>query len=109
MADHQHGAAPVSQITFQPKGRFQIQMVGRLVEQQQVGVGKQHGGQCDTHTPAAGKVRTWPPLRFLIEAKAGQYSRRPCRGGVGFDIGKAGMDIGDAPRFGGAFRLNQQG
>ena len=38
-------------------------MVGRLVQQQQIGVGEQRGGQRDAHPPAAGELATGRPGR----------------------------------------------
>ena len=43
------------QIFFQPVAGFEIEMVGGLVEQQQVGLLQQQLGERDAHLPAAGK------------------------------------------------------
>ena len=53
VADQQHRARIISQIGFQPKGRLEIEMVGRLVQQQQVGFGEQQRRQRHAHAPAA--------------------------------------------------------
>ncbi len=41
MGDHHHGAGIVAQVLFQPRDGFGVKMVGRFVEQQQVGLRKQ--------------------------------------------------------------------
>ena len=52
-------------------------MVGRLVEQQQVGVGEQRRGQRHPHAPAAGVAVHRPGLRRGVEAEPGQDRRPP--------------------------------
>ena len=42
---------------LQPQRAFEIEIVGRLVEQQDVRLGKQHRGERHAHAPAAGKFR----------------------------------------------------
>ena len=49
-----------SQILFQPVAGFEIEMVGRLVKQKQVGLVQQQLGQRDAHLPAAGKLFRMP-------------------------------------------------
>ena len=44
------------QIRFQPVARFEIEVVGRLVEQQQIGLFEQQLGERDAHLPAAGEL-----------------------------------------------------
>ena len=45
----------VGQILFQPVAGFEIEMVGGLVEQKQIGLLQQQLGQRDAHLPAAGE------------------------------------------------------
>ena len=54
--DHHKGVGIIRQIIFQPVARFQVQMVGRLIEQQQVRLGQQKFRQAQAHLPAAGKL-----------------------------------------------------
>ena len=55
VADQQDGVRIFADIGFQPKRAFKVEIVGGLVEQQKVGLGKQYGGQRNTHAPAAGE------------------------------------------------------
>lgn len=56
VGDEQYGAREGRDLLFQPGDGIEIQMVGRLIEQQQVRVGHQRTRQRDTTTPAAGQV-----------------------------------------------------
>ena len=52
MADHQQGAFIALQPSFKPNQSIQIQMVGRFVQQQQLGGAHQGTGQLQAHTPS---------------------------------------------------------
>ena len=56
MGDKQQGAAKVFQLGFQPVDGDDIQMVGRLIKQQQVWLADQRPGQLHTTSPAAGQL-----------------------------------------------------
>jgi hypothetical protein len=79
VADEEHGVRIAREIVLQPERAFEIEIVGRLVEQQQVGLGEQHGGERHAHAPAAGKFRAGPRLRLsskprparMVAARAG--------------------------------------
>ena len=73
-------------------------MVGRLVEQQQVGLGEQHGGERHAHAPAAGEAGERPLLRLPRRSRGRRGSRRPRRRGMGADVGEPGLDLGDGVR-----------
>lgn len=53
--DNDKAAAVVLQKVFQPAARFQVQIVGRLVQQHDVRACQYYFGQADAHLPAAGK------------------------------------------------------
>src|SRR6516164_2358748 len=53
VADQDQGSSIVAQKTFEPECRFEVKMIGRLVEQQQIGLGKEDRGECHAHPPAA--------------------------------------------------------
>ena len=57
MGNDHHGAAVALQIFTQPVHRLHIQMVGRLVEQQDVGLLENDAGQIDARLFAAGQQR----------------------------------------------------
>ncbi len=79
MRDDQCGAGEPRQPALQPHRRFEVEMVGRLVEQQQVGGGEQRGRQRHAHPPAARERFHRPRLRRRVEAKPGQDARRAGR------------------------------
>ena len=56
VGNKQQGARVFAQVAFQPQGRFQIQVVGGFVQQQQVGRHHQCLSQIQTNTPATGEV-----------------------------------------------------
>ena len=96
------------EIVGEPQRSLEVEVVGRLVEQQQVGGGKQHRGEGDAHAPAAGELGERPPLRPFVEAEAGEDARGARRRCVGADVDEPGLDLGDAQRIVGAFGLFEQ-
>src|SRR3569623_617002 len=56
MADADDRARIVREMVLEPERAFEIEIVGRLVEQQQLGSGEQRCGQCHAHSPAAGEL-----------------------------------------------------
>ena len=100
VADHHQGARPRGEITLEPHRRLEIQVIGGLVEEQQIGPGEQRAGKRHPHPPAARIFRARAPLGRLVEAETGEDRRRPGRGGMGLDVGKPGMDLGDTIRIG---------
>ena len=90
VADDQGRVRVFLQPRLQPQRAFQVEVVGRFVEQQQVGLGEQGRGQGHAHPPAAGELghrallgRRWlKPRPARISAGAGgRASRRRCRSG----------------------------
>ena len=53
VADHDHRARVIRKMILEPQRAFQIEIVGRLVQQQKVRRGKQRGGKRHAHAPAA--------------------------------------------------------
>ena len=62
MRYHQQAKVGTAEIFFQPFSHIQIQMVGRLIQNQQVGFGNQGVGQCNTLQLSAGQL-----LHLLIK------------------------------------------
>ena len=98
MADQEQGLGVAPEIVLEPQARLQIEMVGRLVQEQQIGLGEQHGGERHPHAPAAGEAGERLLLCLLVEAEAGQDRARPRRRGMGADVGQPGLDLGDGMR-----------
>ena len=57
VADDDHGARIARQMVLEPQRAFEVEIVGGLVEQQEIGLGEQHGGERHAHAPAAGEFR----------------------------------------------------
>src|SRR5690606_2160098 len=53
MADDQHRVRIGGEITFEPQRAFEVEVVRRLVEEQQLGLEEENGRQSNAHTPAA--------------------------------------------------------
>ena len=108
MADDEDRGGIGLEVFDQPERAFEIEIIGRLVEQQQVGGRKEHGGERHTHPPAAGKFGQRALLRGVVEAQPRQDGARARRRGMGADVDEAGLDLGDAMRIGRGFGLDQQ-
>ena len=81
VADHKHGAAIALEEVFQPAHALQVEVVGRLVEQQQVRLAQQQLGQRDAHLPAARKLVGGAGHVRLVEAQAEEHAVR-----LAFDV-----------------------
>ena len=108
MADDEHGRGIMGEIVDQPERAFEIEIVCRLVEQQDVRLREEHGRERHAHAPAAGELRQGARLRLVVEAEAGQNARRPRRCGMGVDVDEARVDFGDPVRIGGGLRLRHE-
>ena len=93
VADHQGGVRILLQPRLEPERAFQVEVIGGLVEQQQVGLGEQRRGQGHAHAPAAGELGHGAGEVFVGEAQAAQdlggARRRPVRA----DLGQAGVEL----------------
>ena len=63
------------EIRLEPVARLEIEMVGRLVEQQQIGLAEQELGQREPHLPAARQVIGELVEVGELEAEAAQHGR----------------------------------
>ncbi len=107
VGDDDGGAGEAGQPALQPHRRLEIEVVGRLVEQQQVRRGEQGGGQRDAHPPAAGELPHRAGLRRRVEAEPGQDRGCPGRRGIGADHPQPLMNLRQ-PRGRGTVRLGEQ-
>ena len=108
VADDDHGLRIAGEVVLQPQRAFEVEIVGRLVEQQQIGLGKQRRGQRDAHAPAAGEFRAGALLVGGGKAEAGKDRGRARRRRMRADVGKPRLDLGDAVRVVRDFRLGQK-
>ena len=98
MADDDDARRIAREIVDEPERAFEIEIIGRLVEQQQIRLREQHRRQRDAHAPAAGEFRQRAVLRLGVEAEAGRMARRARRRRMGVDIGEPRLDFGDVVR-----------
>src|SRR4029453_16468798 len=92
MAYDDHRARIVREMVFKPERAFEIEIVGRLVQQQEIGSRKQRRGERDPHSPTAGEFRTWPRL---IRARKAEAAENPSGAGgrrMGLDVDQPGLD-----------------
>ena len=104
------------EVVDQPHRAFEVEIVGRLVEQQQVGRGEQHRRERNPHAPAAGEFRqargrcaasSKPRPARMRAARAGaawasmsasrvwiSAMRSGSRGGLGLVEQRAALDVG---------------
>ena len=108
MADDDDGARIVGQMVFQPQRAFEVEIVGRLVQQQQIGRREQRRRQRHPHAPAAGefRARPRPDRRWKIRGRSG--SRRARRRRMRVDVDQPGLDLGDPVRIVGGLGFAEQ-
>ena len=93
---------------FEPQRAFEIEVIGRLVEQQQIGLGEQSRGQRHAHAPAAGELRHRPLEIGVGKAEPAQDFGGARRRAVGVDRVEVLVDLGKVFGLGG-FQLRIQG
>ena len=98
MTDDDHARRIARQVIDEPQRPFEIEIIGRLVEEQQVGLGEQHRRQGDAHAPAAGEFRQRPSLRRGVEAQPVQDGGGPGGRRMGVDVGEPRLNLGDVVR-----------
>ncbi len=92
--DDQHRARIIPQVPFQPFGPFQIEMVGRLVQNQQVRLPHQFPGQSDPGLLPAGKLRR-RAIKFLLGKSQSQGNlANPAVHRISVGMFKPGHDLG---------------
>jgi hypothetical protein len=102
MADHQHAARVIEQLLLQPFDGRQIEMVGRFVQQHEIGLGCQHPRQ-GRAPPFAARQR----LRIASAVKA-QVIERPRHAIVMLIRTEPARDIGRDGAAGGEARTLRQ-
>ncbi len=98
VADNKHRVGISGDEVLEPQRAFEIEIIGRLVEKQNVGRSKQRSRQSHPLPPSAGKLGARTLLRLLVETEAGQNARGPSRGGMRIDIAEPCVDFADAMR-----------
>jgi hypothetical protein len=108
VADDEDAAAIALEIILEPQHAFEIEIVCRLVEQQQVGRGEQNPRERHAHAPAAGEFGAGTLLLGRRKAEAGQDRGRTRGRRIGVDRFKAGVNIAELVGIGLGFGLCQQ-
>ena len=88
MRDQQQGARVLEQPLLQPEHRIQVQVVGRLVQQQQVRGHHQRPGQVQAHAPAAGERGHRATMGLGRKAQAMQQAAGAGLGVVAVELGQ---------------------
>ena len=109
VADQDQRARVAAQMLLEPDRGLEVEMVGGLVEQQEVGLEEQHAGQRHAHPPAAGEGVERPVLLLVVEAQALEDAGGARGCGVGADLDQPLVQLGDAHRVGRGLGLGQQG
>ncbi|MNS66209.1 hypothetical protein D3C72_994110 [compost metagenome] len=91
VGDQQQRAGVALEPVLQPQDSVQVQVVGGLVEQQQVGRAHQGLGQVQAHPPATGEVADAAVHLFVGETKAGQ--QLACAGVGGIAVGAIQLNV----------------
>ena len=108
MADDQHGAAIAAQEILQPQHAFEIEVVGGLVQQQEIGAREQNGRKRHAHAPAAGKFGTGTLLLLRGKSETRENRGGARRRGIGIDIVEPGVDVAERVGFGFGLGRKQQ-
>ncbi len=96
VADDDDGVRILAQIDFEPGSAFEIEIVGRLVEHQQLGLREQHAAERCAHAPAAGEFLAGAREVVLREAEADEDFGRARFARPRIDVGEALVDLADA-------------
>lgn len=92
--DQQQGARVALEPLFEPDDGVEVQVVGRLIEQQQVRWTHQRLRQVQAHPPAAGEVADRAVHLLVGEPQAGEQLARPGIGGVAVGAVQLGVQAG---------------
>jgi hypothetical protein len=96
VGDQQQGAGVALEPILQPLRGVEVEMVGGLVEQQQIARTHQGLGEIETDTPAAREFTHRPRAVGLAEAEAMQQLLGTVMGVIAVDMVEFGMRGGDA-------------
>ena len=91
VGDEQQGAGISAQPLFQPQHRVEIKMVGRFIQQQQIGAAHQRFGQIQPHPPAAGEFGHRPLQLLRGESESRHELTSAGAGAVAANRVKAGV------------------
>ena len=94
MGDQHDGRVELDERLLEPLQRLDVEMVGRLVEQQHVGAGGERAGERGARQLSAGERVERPVEVVVAEAEAARHRRRP----VAPQVAAAGLQAAPARR-----------
>ncbi len=111
MADDEDRRRIAGEIIDEPERAFEIEIIGRLVEKQKIGRGKEHGGERDAHAPAAGKFgkRALAARRGRSQGRREYAPRGRARHGRRYRRAASGFRRCDADRVAVSASLSKRG
>ncbi len=95
MGNDDHGAVALHQDVFQPADGVDVQVVGRFVEQQHLGIGEKRLGQQHAQLPARCHFAHRAEVLFQRNAQAEQQLAGAGFGGVAVHLGELALQLGD--------------
>ncbi len=95
VADDDNARRVAREIVDEPQRAFEIEIIRRLVEQQQIGLREENGRERDPHAPAAREFRQGTLLGGGIEAEAMEDRGGARRRRMGLDVGEPRLNLGD--------------
>ncbi len=96
VADHHHRVGIAADMLLEPERGLEVEVVGRLIEQQQVGLGKQRCCEPNAHAPATGELVAGALLIGMGEAEAGENGGRARGRRMGGNVREPRLDLGNA-------------
>ena len=108
VADDEDRMGIARQMRLEPQRPFKIEIIGRLVEQQQIRLGEKRRRQRHAHAPPAGKFGAGALLRGNIEAEPRENCCGTRRRRMRADIDQPRLHLGDSHRIFCRFRLGKQ-
>ena len=88
MRDDDERVLPLFEVALKPDDGMQVEVVRRLVQQQQPRLAEQRAREGDAHAPAAREAGGSPVLLLLEELQPAQYGRGARLGGARADLGE---------------------
>ena len=92
--DHEQRAAVGPQPRFEPQHGVEVQVVRRLVEEQQVGPAHQRPRELQPHAPSAGELADLATMIGIGESETGHQRCGAGLGGMTADVDVAGVEFG---------------
>ena len=93
---HHERAFELAKEPLEPDDRLDVEVVGRLVEEERVGLHEQDARERDAHLPAAGELADVALDHLVAKAEPRQDLARPRLEGVSAELVEAGLRVAEA-------------